>query len=100
MSSARDAELVDPGLPGWKLVDRLFLAEGVRIYRPSRLRHACRCSRARVEGVLACLPGAELAEMKVDGVVRVTCEFCSAHYDFDDAEVAALHARPATEART
>ena len=100
MSSARDAELVDPALPGWKLVDRLFLAEGVRIYRPSRLLHACRCSRARVEGVLACLPGAELAEMKVDGVVRVTCEFCSAHYDFDDAEVAALHARPETEATT
>ena len=90
MSSARDGELVDPALPGWKLVDRLFLAEGVEIYRPAALSHGCRCSRARVAGVLAVLPRAELAEMKVDGVVRVTCEFCNAGYDFDDAQIAAL----------
>jgi molecular chaperone Hsp33 len=90
MSSARDAELVDRDLPGWKLVDRLFLAEGVQIYRPTRLRHGCRCSRARVAGVLATLPRTELAEMKIDGVVRVTCEFCNADYDFDDAQIAAL----------
>jgi molecular chaperone Hsp33 len=90
MSSARDAELVDRELPGWKLVDRLFLAEGVRIYRPTRLRHGCRCSRTRVVGVLATLPRAELADMKIDGVVRVTCEFCNADYDFDDAQIAAL----------
>ena len=90
MSSARDAELVDRDLPGWKLVDRLFLAEGVRIYRPTRLHHGCRCSRARVSGVLATLPRGELADMKIDGVVRVTCEFCNADYDFDDAQIAAL----------
>lgn len=90
MSSARDAELVDPALPGWKLVDRLFLAEGVHIYRPGVLRQGCRCSRARVAGVLSCLPRAELADMKIDGVVRVTCEFCNASYDFDDAQIAAL----------
>jgi molecular chaperone Hsp33 len=90
MSSARDAELVDPGLPGWRLVDRLFLAEGVRIFRPHALRHGCRCDRARVAGVLASLPRAELADMKIDGVVRVTCSFCNADYDFDDAEIAAL----------
>ncbi len=90
MSSARDAELVDPALPGWKLVDRLFLAEGVHIYRPSALRHGCRCSRTRVAGVLAALPRGELADMKVDGVVRVTCEFCNTAYDFDDAQIAAL----------
>jgi molecular chaperone Hsp33 len=90
MSSARDAELVDPALPGWKLVDRLFLAEGVRIYRPVSLRQGCRCSRARVAGVLAVLPRDELAGMKIDGVVRVTCEFCNAAYDFDDAQIAAL----------
>jgi molecular chaperone Hsp33 len=90
MSSARDDELVDPRLPAWKLVDRLFLAEGVEIFRPGFLRHACRCSRARVEGVLATLPRDELATMKIDGVVRVTCEFCNADYDFDDAQLDAL----------
>jgi molecular chaperone Hsp33 len=43
-----------------------------------------------VTGVLASLPRAELADMKIDGVVRVTCEFCNARYDFDDAQIAAL----------
>ena len=90
MSSARADELVDANLPGWKLVDRLFLAEGVEIFRPHALRHECRCSRARVSGVLASLPRGELADMKIDGVVRVTCEFCNASYDFDDAQIDAL----------
>lgn len=90
MSSARDDELVDPHLPAWKLVDRLFLAEGVNIFRPHPLRHECRCSRTRVGGVLASLPRDELATMKIDGVVRVTCEFCNAGYDFDDAQLDAL----------
>ncbi|MBM3523662.1 MAG: hypothetical protein FJX57_11950, partial [Alphaproteobacteria bacterium] len=52
MSSARSGEIVDPALPAWKLVDRLFLAEGVRIFRPHSLRHGCRCSRERVSSVL------------------------------------------------
>lgn len=90
MSSARDDELVDARLPAWKLVDRLFLAEGVAIFRPHALRAECRCSRARVTGVLATLPRAELADMKLDGVVRVTCEFCNASYVFDDAQLDAL----------
>jgi len=90
MSSARTDELVDARLPGWKLVDRLFLAEGVEIFRPHALRHACRCSRTRVTGVLATLPRGELAEMKIDGMVRVTCEFCNTSYDFDDAQLDAL----------
>lgn len=90
MSSARSDELVDPALPAWRLVDRLFLAEGVRIFRPHSLRNACRCSRLRVTSVLAAIPIGELSDMKIDGVVRVTCEFCNTSYDFDDDQIAAL----------
>ena len=90
MSSARSDELVDPALPAWRLVDRLFLAEGVRIFRPHILRNACRCSRMRVTSVLTAIPIGELADMKIDGVVRVTCEFCNTSYDFDDDQIAAL----------
>lgn len=94
MGSATSAELVDPGLPPWKLVDRLFLAEGVKIFRPHDLRHACRCSRERVETVLRAFPQAEIETLKVDGALVVTCEFCNTKHLFDEADVAALYEQP------
>jgi molecular chaperone Hsp33 len=92
MSSATSAELVDPALPPWRLVDRLFQAEGVKIYRPHVMQHACRCSRARVEGILRALPRSEVEELKVDGAVVVTCEFCNRRHVFDDDALAELYA--------
>ena len=92
MGSATAAELVDPGLVPWKLVDRLFLAEGVRIYRPHDLRHACRCSRERVARVLRALPRNEVDELTIDGRVFVTCEFCNARHEFDVDQLAELFA--------
>lgn len=93
MASATPDELVDPGLKPWKLVDRLFLAEGVRIYRPHDLHHACRCSRARIETVLRSLPRAEIDQMKIDGKTVVTCEFCNTSHTFDDAALDRIYAR-------
>jgi molecular chaperone Hsp33 len=61
----------------------------VRVYRRHPLVARCRCSRQRVETVLRMLPADELADMKVDGRVTVTCQFCSASYGFDED---ALHA--------
>jgi molecular chaperone Hsp33 len=94
MGSATSKELVDPDLPPWKLVDRLFLAEGVKIYHPHELRHACRCSRERVATVLRAFPREEIEDLKVDGALVVTCEFCNTSHVFDDAEVAALYDKP------
>jgi molecular chaperone Hsp33 len=92
MGSATAAELVDPGLVPWKLVDRLFLAEGVRIYRPHDLRHSCRCSRERVARVLRALPRSEVDDLTIDGRVFVTCEFCNARHEFDVDQLAELFA--------
>jgi molecular chaperone Hsp33 len=92
MGSATSAELVDPALPPWKLVDRLFLAEGVEIYRPHDLRHACRCSRERVTTVLRSFPRSEIEELKVDGALVVTCEFCNTSHVFNEADIAGLYA--------
>ena len=94
MGSATSAELVDPELPPWKLVDRLFLAEGVKIYRPHDLRHACRCSRERVATVLRAFPRDEIEDLKVDGALVVTCEFCNTQHVFDEQQVAALYGEP------
>jgi molecular chaperone Hsp33 len=95
MGSATSAELVDPALPPWKLVDRLFLAEGVEIYRPHDLRHACRCSRERVATVLRAFPRDEIEDLKVDGALVVTCEFCNTQHVFGEDDVAALYGGPA-----
>ena len=96
MGSATSAELVDDSLPAWRLVDRLFLAEGVRIHHPHPLEPGCRCSRERVEGMLRALPASEVAALCDDGIATVTCEFCNARYEFADAELAALNPTPAS----
>ena len=90
MSSSTSAELIDPTLAPERLLFRLFHEDGVRAYPPHPLAAKCRCSRERVETVLRALTPDEIADMKVDGKITVTCEFCSAVYDFDDEALDAL----------
>ncbi|HEV8015698.1 MAG TPA: Hsp33 family molecular chaperone [Stellaceae bacterium] len=84
MSSSTSAELVDPALPPERLLFRLFHEDGVRAHASHALAAKCRCSLQRVETVLRALQPDEIAEMKIDGKITVTCEFCSAVYDFDE----------------
>ncbi len=87
MGSAKSRELVDPDLPPWKLVDRLFLAEGVEIYRPTELAHRCRCDSGRMRAVLRSIPRAEMETMReADGAIRITCEFCNTVQEFRDLD--------------
>lgn len=90
MSSTTSAELIDPDLAPEALLFRLFHEDGVRVHRRHHLAARCRCSRARVEAVLRMLPEAERAAMKVEGRITVTCQFCSAEYGFDEAEIEAV----------
>ena len=66
---------------------RLFNEDGVRVWAPTDLNASCRCSRERVATVLASLPRDEIADLKVNGNVEVTCEFCNSTYTFDDAQL-------------
>jgi molecular chaperone Hsp33 len=90
MGTVTDGELVSAALSANEVLFRLFHEEEVRVYAPHRLRHACRCSRERVETVLVTLPEDDVEHMKVDGVITATCQFCSAAYTFTDADVAKL----------
>lgn len=52
------------------------------------VRFECACSRARAGASLASLGQAELAAMILeDGKAEVTCNFCRARYEFDEAEL-------------
>jgi molecular chaperone Hsp33 len=90
MSSSTSAELIDPALAPERLLFRLFHEDGVRAYAPHALAAKCRCSRQRVETVLRALTPDEIADMKIDGKIIVTCEFCSAVYHFDEEALDAL----------
>jgi len=84
LGTCTDAELTDASLPINTLLFRLFHEEQVRVYTRHAIRPGCRCSRERVETVLRSISRDELQELKVDGQVEVTCEFCSSTYRFDD----------------
>ena len=90
MGSATSAELTDPALAPNDLLYRLFHEDGVRVFTPLALRAGCRCSRGRVEDMLRALPRDDVEHLKIDGRIEVTCEFCNAHYRFDEADLVAL----------
>jgi molecular chaperone Hsp33 len=87
MSTATEAELVDPELSPHRLLFRLFHEEGVRVYDPHPLEPHCRCSRERIESILVALGRDELEDMRKDRVTTVTCEFCNARYVFDETDL-------------
>jgi molecular chaperone Hsp33 len=79
-------ELIDPLLAPNQLLFRLFHEDGVRVFSPMPLRAFCRCSQARIEGVLRSFAEDERAGMvEPDGKIRVTCEYCSRVYDVEPA---------------
>jgi molecular chaperone Hsp33 len=74
-------ELIDSLLSSNHLLFRLFHEDGVRVFEPKPLRAFCRCSQDRIESVLKSFPAEDRADMvEGDGVIRVTCEFCSRVY--------------------
>lgn len=83
-----DAEMLDDGLPTAEVLRRLFHAEGLAVDRPRALAYGCRCSRARLAGVLANFGHDDLDHMaQGDGAITMTCEFCNLDFRFERAEV-------------
>jgi molecular chaperone Hsp33 len=81
-------ELIDPVLAPDRLLYRLFHERGVRLFEPKPLSAFCRCSTERIERVLKSFPAAERAEMvEADGMIRVTCEYCSRTYAIEPTTV-------------
>ena len=75
-------ELIDPTVSAQTLLWRLFHEDGVRLFPATPLTGFCRCSKERIVAVLGSFPPEErVAMVEADGVIRVTCEYCSRVYD-------------------
>jgi molecular chaperone Hsp33 len=82
-----DAELLDDNLAPERLLYRLFHTEGVASDRARALSYGCRCSRARLAGILDTFPEDDLDHMAVDGDIVMTCEFCNIDFRFPRQDV-------------
>jgi molecular chaperone Hsp33 len=89
IDTVEDVELVDPALSSERLVYRLFHERGVRVFRAVDVRAECSCSRENVEAMLKSFSQDDRDHMVENGKISVTCEFCSASYDFAPGEVGA-----------
>lgn len=89
-----DAELLDDDLPAERLLYRLFHSEGVAVDRARALSYGCRCSRARLSGILEGFSHDDLDHMAVDGAIVMTCEFCNFDFRFAREDVRGKAAPP------
>jgi molecular chaperone Hsp33 len=91
-SSATDQELLDPALPGARLLHRLFHADKLALFDRRGLEARCRCSEERVRTTLRSFPKEEIAELTNQaGDVVVTCEFCKTDYVFGPDKLEQLY---------
>lgn len=86
-----DTELLDDRLSSEDLLFRLFHSEGVLVEPPRPLAFGCRCTRARLSGILESFGGGDLDQMTTDGAIVMTCEFCNLDFRFARAEIAGRH---------
>ena len=80
-------ELLDDSLSSAQLLHRLFSLEGLAQGRARALAYGCRCSRAKLAGVLAGFSAPDLDDMVEEGAITMNCEFCNIGFRFDRAEV-------------
>ncbi len=80
-------ELTDPTVGTERLLYRLFHERGVKVYPPQAVYDKCSCSRERLRDVLAALSQDDIDHAAEDGMVSVSCEFCSTTYSFEATEV-------------
>jgi len=82
LETTQHHELLDPMLEPERLLYRLYHEDGVTVYPAARLEHQCTCSKERVLDMLASFSKQERADMVVDGLVEVVCQFCSNTHRF------------------
>ena len=87
IETVEDLELIDPALSSERLVYRLFHERGVRVFKSVPIAAQCSCSRDGVEAMLRSFSQDDRDHMVENGMISVTCEFCSANYQFAPDDV-------------
>jgi molecular chaperone Hsp33 len=87
IATVEDIELIDPDLSSERLLYRLFHEHGVRVFKAAGVEAKCSCSREGVANMLKSFSKDDRHHMIQDGVIAVTCEFCSTRYIFAPGEV-------------
>ena len=89
IETVEDIELLDPEVSSERLLYRLFHERGVRVFNSVPVVAQCSCSRDNVDAMLRSFSQDDRDHMVEDGKISVTCEFCSANYQFapDDVRV-------------
>jgi molecular chaperone Hsp33 len=71
-------ELTDFELESERLLYRLFHEDGVRLSPQKPITKLCRCTQDRVEELVKSFPSDDQSDMiEADGLVHITCEYCS-----------------------
>lgn len=83
LASLKSSELLDDNLSLQNLLIRLYHETGIRIFDHTEIAAECRCSEERIRAVLASLDLEELKDIEEDGVINVTCDFCTTDHKFD-----------------
>ena len=88
VDTVEDHELVDPLLDSEQLIYQLFHERGARVFDTVGVREHCRCSSGSIMAMLRNFAPADRSAMVADdGMVQVTCEFCSRDYRFAPDEI-------------
>lgn len=87
LHTCKQEEILDKELHLNDLLYRLFNEEGVIVFQPMELRHACRCSKEKVLNVLLTLSEDDLDHAQKDGSIEMVCEFCSHKYNFQKDDI-------------
>jgi molecular chaperone Hsp33 len=82
-----EAELLDDALTPEALLLRLFGTGEIRVDLARALAYGCRCSRARLAGILDTFAADDLDHMAADEAIVMTCEFCNLDFRFDRSAV-------------
>mgnify|MGYP001028078563 CR=1 FL=1 len=74
---------------------RLFHEQELRLFDPQPMSFSCSCSRQRTESALISLGRDEVVEMSEEqGLIMITCEFCSQQYRFTENDISDLFDPP------
>lgn len=91
-----EQELRDAKLTSHELLYRLFHEQHVIVYNPVEITHRCSCSKERMTEMIQTFSPEQRKDMQQDGVIEITCQFCSHTEIFTEEDLRKLPYIPST----